>query len=660
MRKKLILFITFFSLWFVQTQYSFASGKISGKVTDAVTGETLVGANIIIVGTSLGTASDIEGKYLISSIPEGKHIIKVSYIGYEPQQTEVEIKDNQHIQINFELNVVSVAAQEIVITAQASGQNAAINKQLSSDNIVNVVSSARIQELPDANAAESIGRLPGISLIRSGGEATKIVIRGVSPEFNQITINGVPIPSNETGGGGRGVDMRMISSSSLNAIEVYKTYTPDMDASALGGTVNLGIRKASKYLTDKPLWLSNLPNISFQVSGGYTDITNEYNNYKLDLSFEKRYLDKRFGIFMQGIIQQQNITSNTLDANYTQVARTINPDSLALTDLNLYFNPRLEKRYNGTITLDYDIQNGNIVLMNVFSKSEIKTNYFQQQYGLERGGNNIHYYVNESPSTLNLISNILNYHQNTSLIDIDMTLSHSYSENISPDSWTITFEHLSVGTDQINDKLPPVKIAELAYELVNTNSLELRNVETSNSMLRQRDWRASLDFTKNINISNFLSIKLKTGGMYSFTNRTYDYNYGYGFVWFGEIGKRIVNEFPWLKDYNIGSISPGGSEAEERIFLTPFLDPNLNIGTFLNGDYAFNNKVNLNYMRRIKEIVVDYGMHLTAAPTGGAGAWVPNMFSSQANDYSGSEKKYAGYVMGTFRIGQLLSIMTGV
>jgi hypothetical protein len=262
MGKKILLFISFFSFLFVQTQFSYAAGRISGKVTDAVTGEALIGANIIIVGTSLGTASDVEGKYIISSVPEGKHIIKVSYIGYEPKETEVEIKDNQHIQINFELDVVSVAAQEVVITAQASGQNEAINKQLSSENIVNVVSSARIQELPDANAAESIGRLPGISLVRTGGQATQVVIRGLSPEYNQITINGVPVPSNESGDR-RSIDMRMISSSSLGSIEVYKTNTPDMDAAVLGGTVNLGIRKASKNLSDKPLGFADMPAISF-------------------------------------------------------------------------------------------------------------------------------------------------------------------------------------------------------------------------------------------------------------------------------------------------------------------------------------------------------------------------------------------------------------
>ena len=205
----------------------------------------------------LGAATNLDGQFLISSIPVGSYNLKVSYLGYEPKDTAIILKEDERLEVNIKLEAVSISTNEILVTAQASGQNSAINQQLSSQNIVNVVSSARIQELPDANAAESIGRLPGVSLVRDGGQATQVVIRGISPEYNQLTIAGVPVPSNESGrqldsrdplgdrvGGGRGVDMRMISSSSLEGIEVYKTNTPDMDAAVLGGTVNLGIRKA--------------------------------------------------------------------------------------------------------------------------------------------------------------------------------------------------------------------------------------------------------------------------------------------------------------------------------------------------------------------------------------------------------------------------------
>jgi TonB-dependent receptor len=493
-----------------------------------------------------------------------------------------------------------------------------------------------------------------------------VVIRGISPQYNQITIAGVPVPANESGrqvdsrdalgtnvGGGRGVDMRMISSSSLAGIEVYKTNTPDMDGAVLGGTVNLGIRKASKGISERPLGLAFLPGISFEAQGGYTNLTSEYNNYKFDLSLEKRFLDEHFGVFVQGVIQQQNFTADNLDANYTQIAKTINPDSLALTDLNLYFTPRIEKRYNATATFDYDLPNGSLALLNIVSQSKSTTNWWRQQYGLQRGGNNIHYYVDNNPTELNLISNILSYNQKTSLVNIDATLSHSYSENIAPNYWELQFEQLSVGTDKINEQLPPVLIAQQAFKLVDLNGMNLRRVNTSSNFTRERVLRGAADLSRDFNFADFLSLELKAGGMYAHTIRNHNHDEGNGSIFFGELGSNIVSAYPWLgTDWGIGG------NALANIFITPFMEP-LNIGTYLNGDFAFNNKAGLDYMANIKRIIVDYGFSLGHAPTGGAGAWVPSMFGNIASDYSGYEDRSAGYLMGTFHFGQLVSVMAG-
>ena len=133
--------------------------------------------------------------------------------------------------------------EEVIVTAMMRGQRAAINSQLNAGGIVNVVSEEQIQELPDANAAEALGRLPGISLKRSGGEAQSVVLRGLNEKFSQIQLDGVPIPP--TSAGSRGVDLSLFSINSLAGIEVTKALTPDMDADAIAGSVNLVTRKAS-------------------------------------------------------------------------------------------------------------------------------------------------------------------------------------------------------------------------------------------------------------------------------------------------------------------------------------------------------------------------------------------------------------------------------
>ena len=640
-----------------------ASGRIEGKVTDATTGETLFGANIVLEGTSIGAATDINGNYLIPNVPVGSYNLKASYIGYKSVTVKVQVREGQSLVENIKMEAVSVTAKEVVVTAQASGQNAAINQQLSSQNIVNVVSSARIQKLPDANAAESIGRLPGISLLRSGGEATQVVIRGLDPQFSTITIDGVPIPANESApssnpgeGGGRGTDIRMVSSSMLNDIEVYKTNTPDMDAADIGGTVNLGIRKAQNLTTGIISNSAFVPGITLLAQGGYKDILNSYNPYKFDLTLEKRFFNNKFGVLIQGIAQQQNLTSNALNANYGIIDASSDPNKLRLNSLDLYFYPRIEKRYNGTVTFDYNLPNGNLALLNIFSKGETNTQSFQQHYGLKNGGNEIDYYGNNSPTNINLITNILSYNQTLHSFNVNLRLSHSYSENLQPDSYSIDFQQLSAGTGNVSDILPPVQIAEQAFQHVNPDTLLLSTVNTTYSLTRQRDLRGALDISRDFNIADFLSLNLKGGGMYSSTYRSYNYDNGSGYVWFGTIVQNIINRFPWLVS-QYGMPASGGESV--RPWIVPFWDPNYNIGNYLKGNYSFNNKLNMDYMSTIKDIVVNYGKSLTAAPTGGAGAWVPSIINSEANDYSGYEYRSAGYLMGTFNFGGLVTLIAG-
>ncbi|MCL5021451.1 MAG: carboxypeptidase-like regulatory domain-containing protein, partial [Bacteroidetes bacterium] len=175
------------------------NSNIEGHVWDAQTKSPLPGANVMLKGTSLGASTDLNGRYVIRNVPPGSYVIRAAYIGYRNQELPIRVKRGGEIRRDFRLEAVGVQGKTVVVTGQASGQNAAINQQLSSDRIMNSVSAARIQELPDANAAESVGRLPGVSLIREGGEGASIVIRGLAPQYNQILIDGVQMAATDVG-----------------------------------------------------------------------------------------------------------------------------------------------------------------------------------------------------------------------------------------------------------------------------------------------------------------------------------------------------------------------------------------------------------------------------------------------------------------------------
>lgn len=631
-----------------------ASGRVEGKATDASSGESLPGVSVQIVGTSLGAATDLNGNYYITNVPAGSYTLKAMYVGYKTLNVRIQLKAGENLREDLKMQAVGVTTKEVVVTAQASGQNAAINQQLSSDNVVNVVSSARIQSLPDANAAESVGRLPGISLIRSGGEATQVVIRGLQPQYNSITIDGVPIPP--TDANDRGTNLSMISSNMLAGIEVYKTVTPDMDAAVLGGTVNFEIREAKQTP-------NGAPRISLLAQGGYNNLVNTYNDYKFVGSIEKRFLDNRFGVFAQGIVQRQNLTSDQFGATY-YIPNIAKPDQIALSSLNLYFYPREEQRYDGTLTLDYRLHDGKIDFVNLLSHGNTNTEYHNETYDIGGNGsgitgNDILYGTQYSPSTLNVITNILDYKQTLSSFALHARLSHSYSENISPNNWFMQFQQTSAGTGVIPPTENPELIAQAAAKLTNPSQLFWQNMSTWTSFNKQRDIIGSIDIEREFDLSDMLSIMLKGGGMYEYMDRYYNYDQGNGNLYGGFAGtfrSEILKAFPWMNEPQYG-LDPSGNQ---NFPYTMFLNTGINFGDFLNGNYLMNSTVSTGLVTSLMNEIKILGQNIQPGQTGGVNAYLPNVFASQSSDYTGNEYRSAGYVMATINIGQQMTLIPGV
>ena len=299
--------------------------SITGYVKDAKNGNLLVGANVFIVGTSLGTSAREDGQYKINNVKPGTYSVKASYIGYVTTEDSVTITDTD-INLDFNLSYTTIEGKEVNVTAQAKGQMDAINRQLNARSIVNIISSDRIQELPDANAAESVARVPGVSIKREGGEGNKVVIRGLSPKYNAITVEGTRLPSTDPDD--RGTDLSMISQYVLDGIEVTKAGTPDQDADVLGGTVNFKLKRA------RPGFHFNF--IGLGIHNGLKDT---YEDNKLVFDISNRFWKDRIGILAQIDLEKRNRSSNELGASYD---RDVSPDqdidsigSLSLTGLNL-------------------------------------------------------------------------------------------------------------------------------------------------------------------------------------------------------------------------------------------------------------------------------------------------------------------------------------
>ncbi|WP_237062803.1 MULTISPECIES: TonB-dependent receptor [Microbulbifer] len=141
------------------------------------------------------------------------------------------------ISVNAVAQAGEGALETIEVTAQAANASSDIERQRRSNKVVAVQTSDAIGELPDANVTEALQRMPGVFIARDQGEGRFVGVRGIDPNLNAATINGVSLPAPETDS--RAVAMDVIPSDLLASLEVFKTLTPDMSADSIGGAIEI-------------------------------------------------------------------------------------------------------------------------------------------------------------------------------------------------------------------------------------------------------------------------------------------------------------------------------------------------------------------------------------------------------------------------------------
>ena len=178
---------------FFLVNFSFAQkGTLRGKVIDATTGETLIGATIFIPGTSTGAITDFDGNYSLSLEP-GTYNIRISFISYETKNYEdVQIKPGEISILNAQLGQAVLEVEEVVVSAEARQrtENAFMVLQKKSASVIDGVSIEQISKLGDSNAAQALKRVTGVSV--QGGKY--VYVRGLSERYTKTTLNGAEIP----------------------------------------------------------------------------------------------------------------------------------------------------------------------------------------------------------------------------------------------------------------------------------------------------------------------------------------------------------------------------------------------------------------------------------------------------------------------------------
>jgi TonB-dependent receptor len=636
------------------------SAILQGIIYDKTTKDRMPGATIVIKGTTMGAISDLDGQYLIRNAPSGRQTIVISYIGYTQISIVLDIPKEGTIKHDFSLEITTIRGKEIVVTAQASGQASAIQQQLSSNKIVNVVSEAKIQELPDFNAAQAISRLPGVSTLQSSGEANKIVIRGLAPQYNEVAIGGMTLASTgntsigATSQGGtsgalsqdRSVDLSMVTPYMIKSIEVYKALTPDMNANAIGGYVNMELREAPSSLHGDILWQS-----------GYTQKSGTYGNYRLVASGSDRFFDDNFGVYALVNAESYDRNADNMSASYNITNHIIGsngyePVSVANISLNRHFETR--KRYGGNLILDYKLPSGSIKMINMFSR--LKSDYQDNTMTLDYVGRNLGFSYRAGDNTTDIAINSLDFTNDFGFMSVDLKAANTYSFNQLPNSPFFQFSQ----TGSIGSSAPVNTTPENLTNLVNyigkggDKSTYLTSVSLFNAMYKENNQDYKGDFKIPYNIGSDLSGYFKLGGEYQYKDHRNSQNTPYANLnGTSTIQNQMINairaRYPGLSyDSLAGKFAASNFTSTDSKIVATFLGNSF--GKFLWGANSSTLTDMANYISNSPQ----FNANLSSAAN--SGGWFDGYYQTLPNTYKYIEKYSSAYLMSELEFYQLMLV----
>lgn len=228
---------------------------MTGRILDAATGMGLVDVTIRIAGTAMGTTSGVDGRYSIAAVPEGKITLTARRIGFTPKSvTEIAVKSGRATEQDIGLSRAVTTLSSMIVTASSeSGTvNLALDDQRTAVGVVNSITAEQIAKSPDANAAQAVQRVSGVTV----QDNKYVFVRGLGERYTTTSLNGARIPSPEPEK--RVVPLDMFPAALLQTITTTKTFTPDLQGDFSGALVNIRTREFPAFRSG-----------SFQVGGGY-------------------------------------------------------------------------------------------------------------------------------------------------------------------------------------------------------------------------------------------------------------------------------------------------------------------------------------------------------------------------------------------------------
>jgi len=213
-----------------------AHGQVAGKVFDKLSGETIIGAHVIVEGTTVGVATNIDGEFTLERLPAGSLNIQVSFISYEPvvvEQVRVEGGKTTYLDVVLEESNVSIEGVQVTARRVTHTEMSVISAIRASNLVVNGISAQQISRSQDSDAAAVVRRIPGVTVV----DDRFIMIRGLSERYNATMLHNVFAPSMEADI--KSFSFDVIPSNLIDRIMIYKSPAPDLPGDFAGGVVKI-------------------------------------------------------------------------------------------------------------------------------------------------------------------------------------------------------------------------------------------------------------------------------------------------------------------------------------------------------------------------------------------------------------------------------------
>jgi len=267
-----LLLVTTLSITVAQT------GTIRGSIIDGATGEPLIGASVLVEGTTSGAAADLDGNFVVNGLEAGTYSLRTTYIAYRPRViTNVKVEAGKGTQLQIAMETDEVSLDEVVVVANPRLESERILMR-DQQNATVIRESVGVQQLSMqgvSDIASATSKITGVVKSEGSGE---VYVRGLGDRYVSTTMNDLPIPPDDVER--KNIDLGLFSTGVIQNVGITKTYNPAGYADQTGGNINI----VSKEFVDQ---------FTLELQGGFNSSLlsgNQFTNFRVTPNLQNSLL----------------------------------------------------------------------------------------------------------------------------------------------------------------------------------------------------------------------------------------------------------------------------------------------------------------------------------------------------------------------------------